>query len=306
MAKLYGITVNAPLRFEYPCFYDILDRAMKFVFFGTPRFAAIVVGRLIQNGFPPVAVVTNPDRPAGRKKVITPPPVKVVSQKLNPRIPVLQPEKIDEGFLEQLREINADFFLVAAYGKILPKSLIEIPPLGTIGVHPSLLPKLRGATPIQSAILNGLKETGVSLFLIDEKMDHGPVLLMKSLEIHGHDNAESLSDRLAILGSDMVADAIPNIASMEPMSQDEKEATYVTKFTADDAYVNPEELERAEKGIGDSAEIVSRKIRAYTPEPGAWTIRDGKRVKLLDSEITDGKLVLRSVQIEGKKPTIIR
>ena len=280
--------------------------AMKFVFFGTPRFAAIVIGRLIEKGFPPVAVVTNPDRPAGRKKAITPPPVKVICQKLNPRIPILQPEKIDEEFLARLREINADLFLVAAYGKILPKSLIEIPDYGTVGVHPSLLPKLRGATPIQSAILDGLKETGVSLFMIDEKMDHGPVISMKSLEIHSHDNAESLSDRLAILGSDMAEEIIPDISSAKPEVQDESEATYVKKFTSDDAYINPEELEKAEKGISDLAEIVNRKIRAYTPEPGAWTIRNSKRTKLLDAEVAEGKLLLKSIQVEGKKPTLIQ
>lgn len=279
---------------------------MKFVFFGTPRFAAIVLGRLIQNGFPPVAVVTNPDRPAGRKKEITPPPAKVICLKLNPKIPVLQPEKINEEFLAELKKISADFFLVAAYGKILPKSLLEIPALGTIGVHPSLLPKLRGATPIQSAILNGLNETGVSLFVIDEKMDHGPVISAESLEIHAHDNAESLSDRLAVLGSDMVMKLIPNMESTNPVPQNEEEATYVTKFTSDDAYISPEELEQAEKGEADKADAVSRRIRAYTPEPGAWTIKDGKRMKLLDSEISDGKLILKSVQMEGKKPIILR
>jgi len=251
-------------------------------------------------------VVANPDRPAGRKKTITPPPVKVICQKLNPRIPILQPEKIDEEFLTRLKEINADLFLVAAYGKILPKSLIEIPDNGTVGIHPSLLPKLRGATPIQSAILDGLKETGVSLFMIDEKMDHGPVILMKPLEIHSHDNAESLSDRLAVLGSDMAAEIIPNISLIKPKVQNESEATYVKKFTSDDAYINPEELDKAEKGIDDLAEIVNRKIRGYTPEPGAWTIRNGKRTKLLDSEVADGKLLLKSIQVEGKKPMIIR
>jgi methionyl-tRNA formyltransferase len=280
---------------------------MKFVFFGTPRFAAIVLGRLIEKGFPPIAIVANPDRPKGRKKIVTPPPAKVTCQKLNPHIPVLQPEKIDDEFLSKLRELNADFFLVAAYGKILPKDLIDIPRYGTIGVHPSLLPKLRGTTPIQSAILNGLKETGVTLYVIDEKMDHGPIISTRSLEIHSHDNTESLSDRLAILGSDMVAEIIPSISSsLKLESQKETEATFTKKFTTDDAYVSPKELERAENGTGDLAKIIERKIRAYTPEPGVWTIKDGKRVKLLDAEIVDGKLILKSIQAEGKKPIIIR
>ena len=278
---------------------------MKYIFFGTPRFATIVLGRLIEKGLPPVAVVTNPDRPAGRKKIITPPPVKTISQKLNPSIPVLQPEKIDEEFISRIKEYNADFFLVVAYGKILPKSLIEIPKYGTIGVHPSLLPKLRGATPIQSAILEGFKETGLTLFLIDEKMDHGPIISSRTIPIDDKDNAEMLSDKLAVLGSDMVAKLIPDISSMKSEAQDEAQATYVKKFSSDDAYINPEELENAEKGIGDMAEVVNRKIRAFTPEPGAWTIQNGKRTKLIDSEVIDEKLVLKSIQVEGKKPKII-
>jgi methionyl-tRNA formyltransferase len=279
---------------------------MKFVFFGTPRFASIVIGRLIEKGFPPVAVVTNPDRPIGRKKIVTPPPVKKTCLKINPHIPILQPEKLDENFLIKIREINADFFLIAAYGKILPKELLEIPRLGTIGVHPSLLPYLRGATPIQSAILSGLSKTGISLFLVDKKMDHGPIISQEKLDIHSHDNAESLSDRLAILGADMVASLIPEIKNMNLTEQDESEATFTGKISTDDAYIEPEELKKAEEGNKEFAEMIDRKIRAYSPEPGAWTIRDNKRVKLLDAELkNDGSLKLKSIQVEGKKPIII-
>jgi len=278
---------------------------VKFVFFGTPRFAAIIVGGLINQGFLPSAVVTNPDRSTGRKKIITPPPVKIICRKLNPLLPIIQPEKIDNDFLSQLRGYDADFFLVAAYGKILPKSLIDIPRYGTIGVHPSLLPKLRGATPIQSAILSGLQTTGVTLFLIDEKMDHGPIISMKLLEINANDNAESLSDRLAVLGREMVVEIMPSISSLATQSQNESEATYVSKFTANDAYISPENLERAEKGIDNLAESVNCKIRGFFPEPGAWTHKNGKRVKLLSAEVLQGKLVLKSIQVEGKKPRII-
>lgn len=279
---------------------------MKFVFFGTPRFASIVIGRLIEEGFPPVAIVTKPDRPVGRKKIVTPPPVKKTCLKINPHIPILQPEKLDENFLIKLRETNADFFLIAAYGKIFPKKLLEIPHLGTIGVHPSLLPCLRGATPIQSAILSGLSKTGISLFLVDEKMDHGPIISQEELDIHSHDNAESLSDRLAILGADMVASLIPKIENIKPLEQNESEATFTGKISTDDAYIEPEELKKAEEGQEEFAKMINRKIRAYSPEPGAWTIRNNKRVKLLDAELkNDGSLKLKSIQVEGKKPIII-
>jgi len=278
---------------------------VKFIFFGTPRFAAIIVGGLINQGFLPSAVVTNPDRPTGRKKIITPPPVKIICRKLNPLLPILQPEKIDDDFLNQLRKYDVDFFLVAAYGKILPKSLIDIPRYGTIGIHPSLLPKLRGATPIQSAILSGLQTTGITLFLIDEKMDHGPIISMKSFDIYASDNAESLSDRLAILSKEMIVEIMPNISSLTTHPQNESEATYVSKFTTNDAYISFEDLERAEKGIDNLAESVNCKIRGFFPEPGAWTHKNGKRVKLLNAEVMQRKLVLKSVQVEGKKPKII-
>ena len=279
---------------------------MKFVFFGTPRFAAIVLGRLIDKGFPPVAVVTNPDRPVGRKQVMTPPIAKTICRKLNPGIPVLQPEKIDEEFLKTLRDIGADFFLVAAYGKILSKTLLDIPRLGTIGVHPSLLPSLRGSTPIQTAILNGLDETGVSLFVVDEKMDHGPIVMRKTLEIHSHDNTESLSDRLASLGADMVAEIIPSMEDITPTEQDESEATFTTKISSADAFIESDDILKAEMEDEDLADVIDRKIRAYSPEPGAWTMKDGKRMKILDSAIEDGLLKIKSIQFEGKKPTLIQ
>ncbi|MCL5224287.1 MAG: methionyl-tRNA formyltransferase, partial [Patescibacteria group bacterium] len=144
---------------------------MKYVFFGTPRFAAIVLERLIGDGKPPIAIVCNPDKPVGREKVITPPPTKQVilnAAPPNDQIQILQPAKIDNEFLTQLRSLNADFFVVAAYAKILPDELLKIPPLGVIGTHPSPLPKLRGPSPIQSAIIEGVEKTGVTLYLIDE------------------------------------------------------------------------------------------------------------------------------------------
>jgi len=279
---------------------------MKFVFFGTPRFAAIILGRLIEKGTVPSAVVTNPDRPAGRKKIITPCPVKQICRKLNPHIPILQPEKIDSDFLVRLREYSADVFIVAAYGKILPKNLIEIPIYGTIGVHPSLLPILRGATPIQSAILTGLEETGVTLFLIDEKMDHGPIISSRKIKIDKNDNSLTLSDRLAIISSDMIEEIKPHISSLTTKMQDESKATYVSKFTANDAFIPYSDIDKAIKGVNNLAEIVNRKIRGFNPEPGAWTIKENKRMKLLDAEIVDNKLILKSIQIAGKKPIIIK
>ena len=151
---------------------------MRYVFFGTPEFAAIVLRQLLDANLLPVGVVCNPDRPVGRKKVITPPPVKSLVMKHETwNIPVLQPEKLDERFMLQVSSFMPELFVVAAYARIIPRSILDIPANGAIGVHPSLLPRLRGASPIQSAILNGEQNTGVTLYHMDTEVDHGPVFI---------------------------------------------------------------------------------------------------------------------------------
>lgn len=275
---------------------------MRYVFFGTPEFAAIILETLVQNDIPPLAVICNPDRPSGRKRVITPPPVKQSALRAEPPIAVLQPETIDAAFLKILEEYRPDFFVVAAYAKILPDKLINIPRLGTIGVHPSLLPKYRGATPIQAAILNGEKETGVALYSMDEKVDHGPVLAISTIRITDQ-NYELLSKQLAEAGGECLIRTLPGFIekSITPRIQDEKQATYTKKFTAEDGFVAIEEVEAAERGR-DSFRIW-RKIRALNPEPGAYTrTKDGKRMKLLDASIVSEKLALTKIQFEGKRP----
>src|SRR3990167_5776499 len=153
---------------------------MRYIFFVTPNFAAIILEKLIKSSLIPSAVVCNPDRPIGRKKNITPPPTKSLALHYN--IPILQPEILTNNKL-QITNYKPDFFVVAAFSKILSKEILQIPRLGTIGIHPSLLPKYRGATPIQTAILNGDTETGTTLYLIDEKIDHGAILAQRKLPI---------------------------------------------------------------------------------------------------------------------------
>jgi methionyl-tRNA formyltransferase len=280
---------------------------LNYVFFGTPDFAAIILQNLIDAGFLPAAVVCNPDRPAGRKKIITPPPTKVLAEKHN--IKVYQPENLEIGNWE-----NADFGIVASYGKIIPEKIIQTFKLGMIGVHPSLLPRHRGASPIQSAILSGDEVTGVTLYLLDEKMDHGPILAGKELKIEKNDNYETLSEKLAILGAELTIKTIPEYIAgkSKPQVQNEEYATYTKKFKTEDAYVNLEK---------DDPVTIERKIRALNPEPGVWTLRQGlrvslsrtpqgkpfdkaqgKRMKILEAEIEDGKLKLKKIQFEGKKP----
>ena len=220
--------------------------------------------------------------------------------------------------LKKLKALGADFFLVAAFGKILKKDVLNINkvtdpnnPIPVIGVHPSLLPRLRGPSPIQSTLLNDEKQTGVTLFLIDEKVDHGPVISYKSLVISDKDNYQSLEKKLAELSVNLILETMPKYLAGEikPQPQDEPQATYTKKFTTEDAKVNLKT---------DDPKQIWLKIRALNPEPGTYTIltlKNGKtlRLKLLETELspispTRGErsrtigLILKKVQPEGKRP----
>ena len=287
---------------------------MKYVFFGTPNFAAIILEKLISAGFIPEAVVCNPDKPVGRKKIITPPPVKQrilnLESGIKNKIKILQPEKLSD-IKSQLSDVNCQLFIVAAYAKILPKEILEIPRLGTIGVHPSLLPKHRGATPIQTAILNGDEIAGTTIFLIDEKMDHGAIIANSEFRIQNLEwNYETLMKKLAELSADLLIEILPNIEEKikNAMPQDESKATYTKKFKTEDAYIEPIDLEKAQNGSANSPQVavqIERKIRALNPEPGVFTIINDKRIKLLESMIESKKLKLIKIQIEGEKPKIL-
>lgn len=273
----------------------------KFAFFGTPRFAEIVLEECITQGLIPSLVICNPDRPVGRKKIITPPPTKVLAQKHN--IPVSQPEKLNTQYLTQNTEY--DFAVVAAYGKIIPKEILNIPKFGTVGIHPSLLPKHRGASPIQTALLNGDEETGVSLFLVDEKVDHGKIITEDTIIILANDTYLSLETRLAKLGAELLIKTLPDYADGKiiPKEQNEEEATFTKKFETQDGFVPSDILDAAFQG--EKAFWIHKKICALNPEPGVWTIKNNKRMKLLESELRGEKLVLKKIHNEGKTPQIL-
>ncbi|MDO8558782.1 MAG: methionyl-tRNA formyltransferase, partial [bacterium] len=179
------------------------SQSIKIVFMGTPEFGAVVLEGLIKGGFPPVLVITETDKPAGREQTLISPPVKVIAQKYN--IPVLQPEKI-QATRYKLQDTKPDLIVVAAYGQILPKEILEIAKYGCLNVHPSLLPKYRGPSPIQYAILNGETETGATIMLVDEGIDTGPILSQKKTGIGPNETFQELHDRLAILGSELLTD----------------------------------------------------------------------------------------------------
>ncbi len=276
------------------------DSNLKFIFFGTPEFSADILTRLVRAGFSPCAVVTNPDRPQGRKKLITPPPVKAAALGCGSSLDILQPEVLDEPFVVSLAKYSASFGVLAAYGKIMPKAVIDAFPNGIIVVHPSLLPKYRGATPIQSVILAGDHETGTTLFVMDEKVDHGPILIKKECAIADADTYETLAKKLSTLSAELLIETIPRYTAGEivPQVQDEVGATYTKKIFTEDAFVDLEK---------DSPEKICRMVRALNPEPGVFTVSPSnggapRRMKILEAECVGKKLVLKKVQFEGRTP----
>lgn len=282
----------------------------KFAFFGSPEFAAIILKNLVDSGHIPQAVVCNPDKPVGRKKIITPPPVKVLAEKYN--IETLQPEKLSD-IKSQLLNFNCQFFILASYSKIIKKEILDIPKLGVIGVHPSILPKYRGPSPIQSVLLAGEKETGVSLYLMDEKIDNGPIINKSEIQISKSETYETLMRKLAELGGNLLVKTLPDFIAgkIKPQPQDHSQTTFTHKFKTQDAFINYSDLETALNKEGQIAIEIFNKIRGFYPEPGAWTVNPptggGKRMKILKAELTEeGKLKLKTIQYEGKLPSNLK
>lgn len=276
---------------------------MNYVFFGTPRFAEIILEKLIDVDMIPAALVCNPDRPFGRKKIITPPLTKklVIDRKISTVI--FQPETIDEDFIKQLKDLKPDFFVVAAYTKIIPDTVLSIPRLGTLGTHPSLLPRYRGASPIQSVILAGQTVTGSTIYQMDARMDHGPIYIQKSIALEPlSTNYIDLEEQLAKISGDLLINFIPELlaGTLKPPVQNEDLATFTKKFETQDGFIDLASIEAAQNGDRQKTEIIVRTINALNPEPGVWTMKDGKRVKLLEATIIDGTLKLTKTQIEGE------
>lgn len=234
--------------------------------------------------------------------------------KIRDRIKIFQPEK-PSLIASKLFSLQPDFQLVASYAHILKSDILNIPKLGTIGVHPSLLPKYRGTTPIQTALLNGDPKTGTTIYLMDEGMDSGPILASREIPISDADNYETLHDRLAILSAELLIEIIPRFlkGEVEPVLQNQSEATFTKKFKTGDGFIPPASLKAAAEGDMKKGLEIHNLIRALNPEPGAWTTgwqpsegklhpADNKRVKLLESKIEEGKLKLIKIQVEGEKP----
>jgi len=286
----------------------------RVVFMGSPEFALPTLAMLAEN-YTVVSVLTQPDKPAGRGKCLTPPPVKQWAQEHG--LPVLQPRTLrDIAIQSQLANLKPEVIIVAAFGLLLPQPVLDLPPHGCINVHASLLPRYRGAAPIPAAILNGDRETGVTLMRMDIGLDSGPLIAQASLPIHSDDTTGTLTKRLADLGARLLAQTLPRWLAGEiiPQPQDETQASFAPKFTKEDGRLD----------WSQPAVELERRVRAFSPWPGAFTIWNGKLLKIISVQVIerqaqdmigrvvptaegigvvtgDGILRLTQVQLEGKR-----
>lgn len=264
---------------------------------GTPEFATPALQALIDSHHQVVGVFTQPDRPSGRGKKLTPPPVKVLAE--SHAIPVFQPEKVrknDEVF-EQLKALEPDIAVVAAYGQILPQRILDVPKFGCVNIHASLLPKYRGASPIQAAVVAGESETGVTIMQMEAGLDTGPAIQMKSVPIDPLHTSQDVHDQLAALGATMIVGVLDDIeaGTAERTPQDDTLSSYAPMLKKEDGILNFE----------NSAVSVANKIRGLNPWPGAQAtlVKDGteSRVKLhLARPTTEKKLGVGKIETDGK------
>jgi len=261
---------------------------------GTAAFAVPSLVRLLADGHEVPLVVTQPDRPGNRMKV-TPPPVKNVAQQLG--LEVVQPEKIRSAeAVELLRSLAPELMVVVAYGQIIPKAVLEIPPLGVLNVHASLLPRWRGASPVAHAILAGDSETGVTIMRMDEQLDHGPILASERVAIGSDEDTPALTSRLAELGAELLTSTIGRLDDLLPVAQDEAKATLAPRLARSDGELSWE--------MGPAE--IDRRVRALQPWPGATLPTARGRVKVLRGHIEGDRYVLDVVQLPGKRPAPAR
>ncbi|HOK97195.1 MAG TPA: methionyl-tRNA formyltransferase [Candidatus Paceibacterota bacterium] len=246
---------------------------MNFIFFGSNNFSKMILEGLIQKGFKPLLVVAPERKPQSKNKKLL---ISVVEElALKENILVTTPSNLnEESFLNQIKNLKTDFALLSAYGKIIPLTLLQMFPKGFLNLHPSLLPKLRGATPIQTAILNNEPETGVSLFLMDEKIDHGPIIAQKKVEVDiSTVNFLELSQKLAEGGVNLIVENLEKYLKGEivAIAQDDSQATYCHKITKEDEKIN----------WSEDALAIDRKVRALNPNPGTYTLLNNKIFKII-------------------------
>lgn len=249
---------------------------------GTPDFSVPVLESLAKSDYEVVLVVTQPDRPKGRKRIITPSPVKQKAVELG--LPVFQPERLRDNF-EEILQVKPDLIVTAAYGQLLPTDLLEAPPFGCINVHASLLPELRGGAPIHHAIIQGKKDTGITIMYMVEKLDAGDILTKVNVPIEAEDHVGTLHDKLSVAGASLLMETLPKLFNEEltPIKQDEEKATFAANIKREDEWIDWSK---------DNTDIYNQ-IRGLHPWPVAYTTYLGKTLKIwwgeLDNSEYDGK-----------------
>lgn len=293
---------------------------MKIYFFGTPKFAVPSLKALALDPYFSIQGVVTMTSKKGNRNTLAEPAIKESADKLG--LPVIQKDKIDESLIDEIKKNKPDCIVVVAYGGIIPKELLKIPHLGCINVHPSLLPRYRGASPIQEAILNGDEDTGVSIMKIDEQLDHGDIYLVRRYPIETDENYEKLSDKLANKSAELLPFVLRDIegGTLEPIKQNDTKAIFCRKIEKEEGVLD----------FNKTSEELMNQIRALNPWPSTYTTISGKILKILEAKITEnnskekpgtpisidkntfgfktknGLLIPLVVQLEGKKPTQIK
>lgn len=259
---------------------------MRIIYFGTPAFSASFLQALLADSFfDVVALVCQPDEPVGRKKILTAPATKTLFQNTHPDRPVFQPTKLkDPACAASLKALDADAFVIVAYGRIIPQTILNLPKLGNVNVHPSLLPLWRGPSPMQAALAAGDTESGVTIMLIDAEMDHGPLLAQTRFTLAERETLSSLTERVTSIGAPLLVTELKKLAegTTTPHEQDHAQATFCKLLTKEDGVITHEH----------SAEAIDRMIRAYTPWPGVratFTLQDGspQEVKIAEARVSE-------------------
>ncbi|MFZ2167477.1 MAG: methionyl-tRNA formyltransferase [Minisyncoccia bacterium] len=268
-----------------------MNTSSSFAYFGTPSVASETLATLIEHGFTPSLVVTSPDAPRGRGLVLTPTPTKTLA--LEHAIPVLTPEKLDDETMSAIRDYGCDYALVVAYGKIFPETLIESFPHGVLNVHYSLLPKYRGATPLETALLSGEHETGVTVQKMVKELDAGDIIAQEATVIAESETARELRPRLIQMGTELLVATLPKYLNNEitPLAQDASLATHAYKTKKEDGLLD----------LTAPAEENWNKYRAYADSIGTYFFENGKRMKITSAEFARGEFRVLRVIPEGKR-----
>lgn len=253
-------------------------KEIKILYFGTPKISADVLEKLLSEDFNIIGLVAQEDKPIGRKQIITNVPTKAIAKKYG--IPVFQPHRIKNDYLF-IRDLNPDLILTMAYGQIVPKEVLDTPKFGCLNLHGSLLPKYRGASPIQTALLNGDSETGVTLMQMVEKMDAGRIYTQKSFKICDSDNYDSLQIKISQCAYELFNDSIQEIidGNNKGIEQNENEVTFTKKILSSDGEIS----------FSDTSKNIFNKIRAFTSNPGAYFVYKNEKIKVSEAKIIDLK-----------------